>query len=207
LSLQAGGEHDARDRNEKQLAGPSGALEVEMTRKAFHEAPTIEAERLVLRAYQIEDFPHMAAAWADPDVVRYVGGRPSTEEESWTRFLRNIALWPMLGYGYWAATEKATGRYVGDVGFADFKREIEPSLKGVPEVGWVLARESHGRGYATEAAQAALRWLEGALGPQRTVCIIDDENRASVRVAEKCGYRELTRTQYKGSTVVMLERP
>jgi len=177
-----------------------------MSRKAFREAPTIETERLVLRAYRIEDFPHLVAAWADPEVVRHIG-RPSTEEESWTRLLRNIALWPMLGYGYWAATEKTSGRYIGDVGLADFKREIEPSIKGVPEIGWVLARWSHGRGYATEAAQAALRWLEGALGPQRTVCIINDDNRASLRVADKCGYREFARTQYKGSAVVVLERP
>ena len=177
-----------------------------MKRKAFHEAPTVETDRLVLRGYRLEDFSDVAAAWADPEVVRYVGG-VSSEEQSWARLLRNVALWPMLGYGYWAATEKATGRYVGDVGLADFKREIEPSLKGVPEIGWVLARWSHGRGYATEAAQAVLRWLESALGPQRPVCIIDDQNRPSLRVAEKCGYREFARTQYKGSAIVMLERP
>ena len=176
-----------------------------MTRKAFLEAPTVETERLVLRGYRIEDFPHVAVAWKDPEVVRYIG-HPSTEEESWARFLRNSALWPMLGYGYWAATEKATGRFLGDVGFADFKRAIEPSLKGVPEIGWVLARRAHGRGYATEAARGALGWLESAMGPQRTVCIIDEQNRASVRVAEKCGYRGFARTLYKGSTVVMLER-
>jgi RimJ/RimL family protein N-acetyltransferase len=177
-----------------------------MRATAFHEAPTIETERLVLRAYRLEDFPHVAAAWADPEVVRHIGRRPSTEEEAWSRFLRNIALWPILGYGYWAATEKTTGRFVGDVGFADLKRGVEPSVKGVPEIGWVLARWSHGLGYATEAARAALRWLESALGPQRTVCIINADNRASVRVAEKCGYREFARTEYKGSAVVMLER-
>jgi RimJ/RimL family protein N-acetyltransferase len=177
-----------------------------MTPNAFNEAPTVETDRLILRAYRLEDFPHAAAAWADPEVVRYIG-RPSTEEESWARFLRNVALWPMLGYGYWAATEKSTGRWLGDVGFADFKRALEPSLKGVPEIGWVLASGSHGRGYATEAARAALQWLTSALGHQRTVCIIDDRNRPSVRVAEKCGYREFARAQYKGSNVVMLERP
>ena len=137
-----------------------------MTRKAFLEAPTLATERLILRGYRVEDFPHMAAAWTDPEVARYIG-QPSTEEESWARFLRNSALWPMLGYGYWAATEKSSGRYCGDVGFADFKRNLEPSIKGAPEIGWVLAREFHGRGYATEAAQAALRWLESALGAQR----------------------------------------
>ena len=178
-----------------------------MTITNFREAPEIETERLVLRGYLIDDFPQVVATWADPEVVRHVTGRPSTEEESWTRFLRNIALWPMLGYGYWAAVEKSTGRFVGDVGFADYKREIEPSLKGVPEIGWVLARWSHGLGYATEAARAALLWLESALGPQRTVCIINDQNRASVRVAEKCRYREFARTEYKGSTVAMFERP
>lgn len=178
-----------------------------MTANPLREAPTIETERLVLRGYRLEDFPRVAATWADPEVVRHIsGGRPSTEEETWARFLRNIALWPMLGYGYWAAVEKSSGRFVGDVGLADFKREIEPSLKGVPEIGWVLARWSHGRGYATEAARAALQWLERTLGPQRTVCIVDVDNRASVRVAEKCGYVEFARTTYKGSALVMFER-
>jgi RimJ/RimL family protein N-acetyltransferase len=173
----------------------------------IHEAPVVETPRLVLRGYRIEDFPSVAATWADPEVVRHINaGRPFTEEQTWARFLRNTALWPMLGYGYWAATEKSSGRYVGDVGFADFKREIEPSLKGVPEVGWVLARWSHGRGYATEAAGAAIEWLERTLGPQRTVCIISDENRASVRVAQKVGYREFARSEYRGAPIVMFER-
>jgi RimJ/RimL family protein N-acetyltransferase len=172
----------------------------------IREVPIVATERLVLRGFRIEDFPHAAAAWADPEVVRHMGGRPSTEEESWARFLRNVALWPMLGYGYWAATEKSTGRYVGDVGFADFKREIEPSLHGVPEIGWVLARWSHGQGYATEAARAALDWLRRTVAAPRTVCVIDEGNRASVRVAEKCGYTEFARTRYKGSAVVIFER-
>lgn len=173
---------------------------------AFREAPVVETPRLILRAYVLEDFPHVVATWADKEVVRYISaGRPFTEEETWARFLRNISLWPMLGYGYWAATERSTGRYVGDVGFADFKRDIEPSLKGVPEIGWVLASWSHGRGYATEAARAAIDWIE-ALGRRRTVCIIDDANGASVRVAEKLGFREFARSIYKGSPIVMFER-
>ena len=173
---------------------------------AFREAPVVETPRLILRGYVIEDFPHVVATWADSEVVRYISGRPFTEEETWTRFLRNIALWPMLGYGYWAATERSTGRYVGDVGFADFKREIEPSLKGVPEIGWVLSSWAHGMGYATEAARAAIGWLESAQKPQRTVCIINDDNSASIRVAEKVGYREFARSVYKSSHVVIFER-
>lgn len=173
----------------------------------MREAPVVETPRLVLRGYVIEDFPHVATAGVDSAVVRYInGGRPFTEEQSWARFLRNIALWPMLGYGYWAATEKSTGCYVGDVGFADFKRDIEPSIEGVPEIGWVLASWAHGKGYATEAARAAIAWLESTRGPERTVCIINDENRASVRVAEKLGYSEFARTVYKSAPIVIFER-
>lgn len=173
---------------------------------AIREVPVVETPRLILRGYVLEDFAQAVATWADSEVVRYISGRPSTEEETWARFLRNIALWPMLGYGYWAVTERSTSRYIGDVGFADFKREIEPSLQGVPEIGWVLSSWAHGRGYATEAARAAIGWLESALKPQRTVCIINDDNRASLRVAEKLGYREFARSVYKSSSVVMLER-
>jgi RimJ/RimL family protein N-acetyltransferase len=174
----------------------------------LREAPVVETPRLILRGYRVEDFPDVAETWADPKVVRYIsGGEPFSEEKTWARFLRNIALWPMLGYGYWAATEKSTGRYIGDVGFADFKRDIEPSIEGVPEIGWVLASSVHGYGYATEAARAAIAWLDGALEPQRTVCIIDAENRASINVAEKLGYVEFARTVYKSAQVVMFERP
>jgi RimJ/RimL family protein N-acetyltransferase len=171
------------------------------------EAPVVETPRLILRGYVAEDFPDVAASWADPKVVRYIsGGQPYSEEQTWARFLRNVALWPMLGYGYWAATEKSTGRYIGDVGFADFKRGIEPSIEGVPEIGWVLASSAHGRGYATEAARAAIAWLEHTRGSERTVCVINEDNRASVRVAEKLGYVEFARTVYKSAPVVMFER-
>jgi RimJ/RimL family protein N-acetyltransferase len=171
------------------------------------EVPVVETPRLILRGYRVEDFPHVAATWADPNVVRFIsGGKPYAKEATWARFLRNIGLWPMLGYGYWAATEKSTGRYMGDVGFADFKRDIEPSIEGVPEIGWVLSSWAHGKGYATEAARASIAWLEGCLGPQRTVCVINAENRASIRVAEKLGYLEFARTVYKGEPVVMFER-
>ncbi len=144
--------------------------------------------------------------WADSDVTRYIGGRPFSEEESWARFLRYAGHWKFLGFGYWAIEERATGRFLGEVGFADFKRQIEPSIEGIPELGWVLVPSARGSGFATEAARAALDWCNVYLRVARTVCLIHPENAASVRVAEKCGFREYCRTVYKGQSTVIFDR-
>jgi RimJ/RimL family protein N-acetyltransferase len=122
------------------------------------EVPILETERLRLREGRKEDFSAFAAMWRDPVILRYTTRRALSPEEAWTKSLRNAGLWPMLGYGYWAVEEKASGEFVGELGFADFKREIEPSLAGIPEAGWVLISRVHGRGYATEALGAAVTW-------------------------------------------------
>jgi len=171
-----------------------------------HDVPAVETARLRLRGHRPADFADCAAMWGDPAVTLYIGGRPLSEEETWTRVLRYVGHWSWMGFGHWAVEERATGRYIGDVGFADFKRDLEPSVKGLPELGWVLVRDRHGRGYGTEAVQAALAWGAGHFGSGRTVCLIHPENLASIRVAEKCGFRECTRTSYKGQPTILFER-
>jgi RimJ/RimL family protein N-acetyltransferase len=168
--------------------------------------PMLETERLRLRGHRLEDFSHSAAMWADPSVTQHIGGRPLTEEESWARFLRYAGHWSVMGFGYWVVEEKASGDFVGEVGFADYKRDIEPSLKGVPEIGWVLASHAHGKGFATEAVRRAVEWGDVHFGLARTACIIAPENLQSVRVAEKCGYSEFKRGSYKGQPALMFER-
>ena len=168
--------------------------------------PVLETERLRLRAYRRDDFAACAAIWADPVVVRYTTGKPLPPDEVWTKMLRNAGLWLLLGYGYWAVEEKATGTFIGEMGFADFKRVIEPSLEGIPECGWVLSSRVHGKGYATEAVGALVGWADRHLAGERTVCIIDPDNAASLRVAGKCGYREFERAPYKAHNVILLER-
>ena len=110
------------------------------------EVPVLETERLILRGHQLDDFNDCAAMWADPAVTRFIGGQPLHEEESWAKFLRYAGHWSVLGFGYWAVEEKSSENFVGEIGFADYKRELEPSLKGVPEIGWVLASPTHGKG-------------------------------------------------------------
>jgi RimJ/RimL family protein N-acetyltransferase len=111
-----------------------------------------------------------------------------------------------MGFGFWALEEKATGAFAGELGFAEFKRAIEPSVEGTPEVGWVLAPHAQGKGYATEAVRAAIAWGDGQLGSSRTVCLIHPENVRSIRVAEKCGFREFRRTSYRGEATTIFER-
>ena len=170
------------------------------------QVPILETERLRLRGHHLGDLDACSAMWADPEVIRYTTRKPLTEEESWTRLLRYVGHWALMGFGYWVVEEKASGMFVGEIGFADYKREIEPTLKGVPEIGWALASQAHGKGYATEAVRAAVAWGDGKFGTGRTACLIDPENLASIRVAEKCGYREFQRTNYKQQPIMMFVR-
>ena len=178
---------------------------------SFHHSekvPILETDRLTLRGHRLDDFTHCAAMWADPLVTRYIGGKPLTEEECWSRLLRYVGHWAWLGFGYWLAEERETGKFVGEIGFADYKRDLEPSLKGVPEIGWVLASHAHGRGYATEAVHAAVVWGDARFSSARTACIIAPENVASIRVAVNCGYREFKALSYKGQpTLVFVREP
>jgi len=170
------------------------------------QVPVLETERLRMCGHRLEDFADCAAMWADPVVTRHIGGKPFSEEEVWTRLLRYVGHWTLMGFGYWAIEERDTGNFVGELGFADYKRDIVPSIKGVPELGWALVSRVHGKGYATEAVRAAVAWGEAHFGPARTVCIIHPENLASIRVAEKCGYQEFQRTTYKGHPTIIFDR-
>ncbi|MEM7444742.1 MAG: GNAT family N-acetyltransferase [Pseudomonadota bacterium] len=167
---------------------------------------TFETDRTIMRPHHSDDFEAVASMWAEPVVVRHISGTPSTPAESWTRLLRYIGHWSALGYGYWAVTDTATGRFLGEVGFADFKRGLDPALDGLPEIGWVLHPDAHGQGLATETVAAALQWGDRYLEQKRTFCIVDPDHVASIKVAEKNGYRELMRASYKGQPTLVLDR-
>lgn len=170
------------------------------------EIPVLESERLRLRGHRPEDFEHSVALWSDPEVTRYIGGNPLTREEVWARLLRYTGHWGWMGYGLWVVEEKITGKFVGEVGYANHKRDIQPPLADRPELGWVLATEFHGQGYATEAVRAATAWGDERFGGQETVCIIHPDHVRSIRVAEKCGFRESGRTTYKGEPTIVFTR-
>ncbi|EKT63045.1 GNAT family N-acetyltransferase [Providencia burhodogranariea] len=168
--------------------------------------PQIETERLILSGHQQSDFSALTQLWATESMVRHIGGSPSTERDSWMRMLAYIGLWPLLGFGYWAVREKETGSYVGDLGFADFHRVIQPAIKGIPEAGWVIAPEFQGKGYATEAMQAALKWLIEQNKFQESICFIAPDNAPSLRVAQKLGYIIQKEVLMNGACTVLLKK-
>lgn len=169
-------------------------------------APMLMTDRLRLRAHTAADFEASAAMWGDSEVTRFIGGRPFTAEESWTRLLRCAGHWALMGFGYWAVEERATGKFIGEAGFADYKRDIEPPVVDMPEIGWAFVREAHGRGIATETARALVAWGDVHFGTRATTCLIDEGHATSIRVAEKCGYREWRRVNYHGQTEILFRR-
>jgi RimJ/RimL family protein N-acetyltransferase len=169
-------------------------------------APVIETERLRLRPHQSGDLADCVAMWSDPVVVRYTLGSPSPPQRTWMRILAYRGHWALLSYGYWAVEEKTSRRYIGELGFADFKRDIEPSIAGVPELGWALVPQFHGKGYATEALSAAVAWGDQHFANGRTVCIIHRDNHRSFRVAEKLGYRAIFSTTGSAEPSTVLAR-
>jgi RimJ/RimL family protein N-acetyltransferase len=169
--------------------------------------PILETERLLLRGYTAADLEPQAAMLGDPDVMRHVGGKPISREEAWRKLLAGPGLWALLGYGYWIVERKSDGAYLGQIGFADFKRDMRPSIEGLPEMGWMFAPHAHGQGFATEAVTAAIRWGDSALAGQEFVAIIDAANSPSIRVAERCGFSVREDAVYKGEPIQLFRRP
>jgi len=170
------------------------------------DVPTLETGRLRMRRHEVSDFEPMLEMWTNPHVTRFIGGKPSSRPDTWARLLRYIGHWTALDYGYWAVEDKVSSRYLGEIGFADFKREVQPSFDGIPEIGWAMAPWAHGQGYATEGVKAALEWGRRRFEGTRVVCMINSDNTASIKVAKKAGFRQYAQNEYEGSTTLFFER-
>jgi RimJ/RimL family protein N-acetyltransferase len=169
--------------------------------------PRIETERLILRRHRPDDLQARLAMTSDEDVVRHIGGETQDEEENWTRILRYNGHWALFGHGIFALEEKATGRFVGEAGLADFHRGLGGDFDPYPEGAWVLGASVHGQGYATEAMEAAICWHEARFGATRMVALIAEENEASLRVAMKLGFQPFAERSYHGFDRLLLARP
>lgn len=146
--------------------------------------PTLETPRLILRPPEAGDFDAWAAFAADPEAARFVGGQLS-RSMAWRSMCVMTGAWTVNGFSNFSVVEKASRRWIGRVG--PWAPEGWPGL----EVGWGLARDAWGKGYAVEAATAAMDWVVDVLGWDEIVHAIHPENIRSQRVAERLGSRHL----------------
>ncbi|QMU78467.1 GNAT family N-acetyltransferase [Streptacidiphilus sp. PB12-B1b] len=148
----------------------------------------IETPRLVLRRWSDEDVHPFARINADPEVMRWIGDGSVRDEEQARRLVEQVeGLWEAEGYGLFAVELRETGEFAGFAGLAvpHFLPEVLPAV----EIGWRLARPLWGRGLATEAARAALRYAFTDGGLERIVSICQIGNTASERIMVRLGMR------------------
>jgi len=158
----------------------------------------IHTARLQLRPHIPADLDDSLRLWSEPDTVRYIGGRPLTKEDVWSRLLRNMGHWQALGFGYFVVRQAES--FLGEVGVADFRRD-NLDLPGEGEVGWVFHPDAHGQGYAREAVEAVLDWFA-----RPTSCIIHPDNQASLKLAARLHYQLYAETTYKGQPTLVFSR-
>ena len=148
-------------------------------------APTLETPRLILRGWRPEDLAPYAAMMADAGTVRFITrkGLPYSEAQTWREMALLVGHWQLLGHGMFVVEERATGAFLGRVG------PLQPP--GYPgfEIAWGLAPAARGKGYAQEAARAAIDWSFETFALDRIVSIIHPLNVASRRLAERLGER------------------
>jgi RimJ/RimL family protein N-acetyltransferase len=155
----------------------------------FYGPPLLETERLRMRMVAEDDFEAYARIHGDDETQRYLTGQGMTRAEAFRHMALLAGHWRLRGYGMWAVVEKETNEFVGRVGFHN--PEEWPGF----ELGWTIARDRWGRGYATEAARRALQYAFEDLGKTHVISLIHPENERSIAVAKKLG------ETYEGETV------
>jgi RimJ/RimL family protein N-acetyltransferase len=164
------------------------------------EIVSLETERLTLRMLRESDFEAYAEICADPEVMRYIGdGQALARPMAWRNLALMVGHWSLRGYGIWAAQERSSGDLVGRIGF--WNPDGWPGF----ELGWMLRRSFWGRGYATEAARAALQYAFTRLEQPRVISLIHPENAASIRVAQRLGERLLNRVEIMGKPALVYQ--
>lgn len=144
----------------------------------------LETARLVLRPPRLEDLDGWSDMMADEICARFIGG-VAPRAVCWRQLMTMIGAWQAHGFAMFSVIEKSSGRWIGRLG--PWQPEGWPGR----EVGWSIARDCWGRGYAVEAAVAATNWTFEHLGWSEMIHSIAPDNLASQRVAQKLGSRNL----------------
>ena len=143
-------------------------------------SPRLETARLILRPPVDEDLDGWADLDADARAVQFIGGL-RTRNQAWMDMATAAGMWSLRGCGLFSVLEKDTSLWVGRVG------PWLPEGAIGTEIGWAISPTTWGKGYATEAAHAAIAWAFDHLGWADVIHCIDAPNTASIAVAERLG--------------------
>ncbi|HLY62759.1 MAG TPA: GNAT family N-acetyltransferase [Terriglobia bacterium] len=144
----------------------------------------LETNRLLITAWDPQDWKAFYTVSSDPDVMKYIGkGDPWSAERTEQFVNGQIENFDRLGFCLWKLTDKPTRALIGFCGLQHLDESLEI------EIGWWLAKAFWGKGLATEAAMAVLRYGFDTIALERIVAIAQPANRASIRVMEKLGMR------------------
>lgn len=161
------------------------------------QIPTVQTERLTLRAWRPDDFDPYAELCADPAVMRYIfNGATLPYDAAVGQAQRFCDHWVEHGFGLWAVQERDSGAFIGFAGLVRpyFMPEVMPAV----ELGWRFAQPYWGRGYATESGRAALKFGFEHVDLNRVIGIAQEPNRASWHVMTKLGMTLDRKTSHPG---------
>lgn len=167
------------------------------------DVPTLETERLTLRAFRLEDAAALHEMHQHEEVMQFSGGLERFANVSSTvdYMAMHLGYWRLYGFGKWALVARDSGQLVGRVGFAP--SSAVPDSGTIPELGWLLSRQHWGQGYATEAAGAALQYGFDSLKQKRIVSLIEASNKASVAVGQRLGQSPHGEIVHYGVTAIV----
>ena len=161
----------------------------------------LETERLRLEPMDDRHFAGLYAMNSDPEVMRYITGRPDTEHDTRQMIERVKGFWRLWGYSWWTLVDRIGGAMIG----AATLQHLDRDSTKPHEIGWRLLRRNWGRGYATEAARAIVAHAFGTLTVPRVTAVADPDNAASIAVMLRLGMRRVGPARHYGHACMLYE--
>ena len=168
--------------------------------------PILSTERLDLWRPGARDHAALIDLFAEEEVRRHLGNRPTSAVDEFNRLCRTAGSWALYGYGMFMCRARGRDDVLGLCGVFHSWRGFGQGLDDTAEIGWIVARSAWGQGFATEAARASLAWFDVTYPGRRISCMIDDTNLPSLAVAAKLGFMRYDTHANEGTMLILLER-